>query len=184
MARKREGIQFFPLLIGVILFLIIIAIVHAIFMHEFPIVLYILYPVLVIGLGLTIYFSIKNKDFRDKVFSGLNTFGVFLTKLGLDFVEGEEASRAKKKERIPINGRLKTKVFERADNRCQHCGHKGSLDIHHIDGNPANNKMSNLIVLCPNDHRQAPTIPKQVLKNEAKKPYRLNTTVINKYYKH
>ncbi|NOR84749.1 hypothetical protein GQ473_01390, partial [archaeon] len=57
-----------------------------------------------------------------------------------------------KKIRIPIPGKLKTQIFERAGHRCQKCGRDTTPQIHHIDKNPSNNHLSNLIVLCPTHH--------------------------------
>ena len=58
-------------------------------------------------------------------------------------------------KRKPVSQSARTKVLIRAKGRCEKCGHY--LDdvkphIHHKDGNPKNNKLSNLKVLCPNCH--------------------------------
>ncbi len=57
---------------------------------------------------------------------------------------------------------LLRKLHQRAESRCE--GYKLGLDcavrltadliplIHHIDGNPRNNEISNLVQLCPNCH--------------------------------
>lgn len=37
--------------------------------------------------------------------------------------------------------------------RCGYCEMKGSLHVHHIDGNRENNDPSNLVVLCANCHQ-------------------------------
>jgi len=40
-------------------------------------------------------------------------------------------------------------------NECEMCGYKEHLEIlqvHHIDGNRKNNKLENLMILCPNCH--------------------------------
>lgn len=45
-------------------------------------------------------------------------------------------------------------------NKCQHCGIEKwnnehlAMECHHIDGNKRNNKIENLILLCPNCHSQ------------------------------
>ncbi len=47
-------------------------------------------------------------------------------------------------------------AFHVYPHRCAVCGYNNVLDIlevHHIDGNRANNDISNLIILCPNCHR-------------------------------
>ena len=45
-------------------------------------------------------------------------------------------------------------LYQEADNRCPFCGVADVpvLGIHHIDGNPSNNKIENLIVVCGNCH--------------------------------
>ena len=51
-----------------------------------------------------------------------------------------------------------TLIFERADQRCEWCGDRSDhLEVHHIEprSEGGSNKPSNLIVLCPNHHRQA-----------------------------
>lgn len=66
---------------------------------------------------------------------------------------------AREKKREPIPQRIKTKLFIRSRGRCERCGldlNKEGItpDFHHKDGNPKNNKFSNLIVVCPNCHRK------------------------------
>jgi hypothetical protein len=39
-------------------------------------------------------------------------------------------------------------------NECLVCGYKVSTDVHHWDKNKYNNKKDNLILLCPNHHRE------------------------------
>ncbi|MFA5084167.1 MAG: hypothetical protein WC475_02170 [Candidatus Paceibacterota bacterium] len=40
-------------------------------------------------------------------------------------------------------------------NNCAICGYKISVDVHHRDNNNRNNKPDNLVLLCPNHHREA-----------------------------
>ena len=61
-------------------------------------------------------------------------------------------------KRIPVRQSMKTKLLVRSKGKCEKC-HQ-SLEgikphIHHKDGNPKNNKISNLKVLCPNCHSSA-----------------------------
>ncbi len=61
-------------------------------------------------------------------------------------------------KRIPVGQSLRTKLLVRAKGKCEKC--HCSLDgikphIHHKDGDPKNNKMTNLKVLCPNCHSSA-----------------------------
>lgn len=92
-----------------------------------------------------------------------------ISKLGLDVLKNmEEGERkGKKKKRIPISKELKNKVYDIAGGKCQECGKKGNLKIHHIDGNPSNNRITNLVLLCGNHHDDADkgVIPKWRLKN-------------------
>ena len=42
---------------------------------------------------------------------------------------------------------------KRDGDKCRKCDTPGpGLDVHHIDGNPSNNELSNLITLCPTCH--------------------------------
>jgi len=59
--------------------------------------------------------------------------------------------------RKPIPVSIQKKVIARSRGRCEICGfdfvkHDVKPHIHHKDGNPRNNKLSNLIVVCPNCH--------------------------------
>ena len=48
------------------------------------------------------------------------------------------------------------------ENKCEECGIKGwngkslTCELHHIDGNRGNNKLENLLIVCPNCHSQTP----------------------------
>lgn len=56
------------------------------------------------------------------------------------------------------NSKLKNKLIKERGNACQECKIELWLDkpikleLHHIDGNRANNDPNNLILLCPNCH--------------------------------
>jgi 5-methylcytosine-specific restriction endonuclease McrA len=57
----------------------------------------------------------------------------------------------------PIPRSLRTELLLRCKGKCEKCGldfHKEGIrpHFHHKDGNPKNNKPSNLIVVCPNCH--------------------------------
>jgi hypothetical protein len=62
-----------------------------------------------------------------------------------------------KKKRIPIPTETQRQVFARANNRCQwkDCNKTSYLEIHHIDNDPANNNINNLICLCPYHHKKS-----------------------------
>lgn len=55
---------------------------------------------------------------------------------------------------------LKTRILNIKPYKCEQCGisewngSKIILEVHHIDGNHYNNKLSNLSLLCPNCHSQ------------------------------
>ena len=56
------------------------------------------------------------------------------------------------------NGRwsYRKKAFKHYRAKCFSCGYnknKKILEVHHIDCNRENNKLENLIILCPNCHR-------------------------------
>ncbi len=44
--------------------------------------------------------------------------------------------------------RHQKEILERGKNRCEKCGNKKSLVIHHLDKNTKNNSMKNLLLLC------------------------------------
>ena len=58
------------------------------------------------------------------------------------------------KKRTTIPALTTKKVFQEADNRCSFCSvtDVAVLEIHHLDENPSNNQLDNLIVVCANCH--------------------------------
>lgn len=60
---------------------------------------------------------------------------------------------AVKKDRIPIPSEVSAEVLFLSDRTCCVCNFRGkSVQIHHIDENPSNNKIENLSVLCLECH--------------------------------
>ena len=60
-----------------------------------------------------------------------------------------------KKKRIPIPEDLAADVLLAADRTCCVCRENGkAVQIHHIDGDPSNNTLENLVVLCLEHHNQ------------------------------
>lgn len=58
-----------------------------------------------------------------------------------------------KKKRIPIPPKVAAQIMFESDRTCCVCTSKGKkIQIHHIDDNPANNKLENLAVLCLECH--------------------------------
>ena len=65
-------------------------------------------------------------------------------------IEHEQFKNGNKRHSRLLWSKMKSNSF------CKECGFKGhscQLDIDHIDGNPKNNKKTNLQVLCANCHR-------------------------------
>lgn len=58
-----------------------------------------------------------------------------------------------KKLRIPITQKTRVYIYERAEYRCEHCDNDICEQIHHKDGNPANNEYSNLMAVCYRCHK-------------------------------
>ena len=58
------------------------------------------------------------------------------------------------KERKKPTQRTRAKLQKEAGSRCPICGNEdvGEFQVHHLDGNPANDAFQNLLLLCPNCH--------------------------------
>lgn len=73
---------------------------------------------------------------------------------------GEVSGLKKIGNTYKISDSIRTYLLQKYNNKCQKCGWgelnpitgKCPLEIHHIDGNHANNKLDNLELLCPNCH--------------------------------
>ncbi len=61
-------------------------------------------------------------------------------------------SKRKYKPRIPISTDLRKAVYQLFDKACRSCGNKQANQIHHIDGDPSNNHIRNLELLCYDCH--------------------------------
>ena len=62
---------------------------------------------------------------------------------------------SKLKRRIPITKLQRQNVYSRCKNICEYCdSHTDFLEVHHKDGNPANNYKDNLMGCCPNCHKK------------------------------
>lgn len=62
--------------------------------------------------------------------------------------------QGKKLARVPIPAATQTAVLTASGHRCVVCGSR-SIQIHHINGNRADNRVANLVVLCLEHHDQA-----------------------------
>ncbi len=58
------------------------------------------------------------------------------------------------KQRKSVSSLSSKKLYQEADSRCPFCGvaDVAMLEIHHIDGDPSNNQIENLIIVCGNCH--------------------------------
>jgi len=66
--------------------------------------------------------------------------------------ENQAPQRPKQRKSVPAL--TSKKLYQEVDNRCPFCdvADVAVLEIHHIDGDPSNNKIENLIVVCGNCH--------------------------------
>jgi len=66
----------------------------------------------------------------------------------------EKPSRKRPKQRKAIPALLSKKLYQEVANHCPFCdiADVAVLEIHHIDEDPSNNKIENLIVVCGNCH--------------------------------
>lgn len=111
--------------------------------------------------------NIPNKGNNTKTLRGI------LDTNNIDYSHFTGRSRNYKAKDIPLDDYLSNKVGIKAfalkqklikaglkENKCECCGISEwqnkpiSCQLHHIDGNPSNNSLENLQVLCPNCHSQ------------------------------
>jgi hypothetical protein len=181
MANQINKIQIFPLLVGLLMIFVIGCIIWTVIPPEYHILIYIAGILAVIGAVLIIHRCIKEPEFREKTLSTLEKIAAGISRFGLDFLKDTDKKRGKKK-RLPIPDKTKNKVYDMAGGKCQECGKKGNLKIHHIDGNPSNNRITNLVLLCGNHHDDADkgVIPKWRLKKIREKQAHSGHTIYSK----
>jgi len=71
------------------------------------------------------------------------------------YLNAEKDEKAKSGKRKQFPKLTKEKALENQQNRCRLCGKKSKVwDFDHIDGDKANNDISNCQALCPNCHAE------------------------------
>jgi 5-methylcytosine-specific restriction endonuclease McrA len=93
-----------------------------------------------------VFNAIKNQNWRDPMKNPKTAEKVAQGRLGANNPnwKGGKSNRS-------IYGRQRLKRLGLL-NFCWLCGKKGELHVHHINKNPKDNELSNLIVLCPKCH--------------------------------
>ena len=158
MAKNNPHIRLIPLIAGLLFIAFLILLVRVGIPQEYLIYLNILIVLLIVGILIVVYFCVKNVSFREKTFSVMNLILGSISKLGehvIEDLQSEEKGGKGKEKRIPISHKKKNEVYDIAGGKCQFCGKTSNLKIHHIDGNPSNNNIANLILLCGNHHDDA-----------------------------
>ncbi len=113
---------------------------------------------IVLGLILVIfaYCMFQFATFRQAMLSAIKSLGTkFLGWLRTESQEQHPTLTVPQRTTVPKETRIQ--AFDRARHRCQfpHCRERANLEIHHIDKDPSNHKLANLIVLCKNHHAMA-----------------------------
>ena len=93
--------------------------------------------------------TLRHKQYADKIFKMIENDGVILT------------------DNVPQNHKawFKRYLISKQNAKCSQCGwgeaHPTTgnvmIELDHIDGNPCNNKLDNVRLLCPNCHSLTPT---------------------------
>lgn len=151
--------------IGAILLVAIIVIYYygSQFVTSHPYWSLIIGVLIISGIAILIKKSIENPELREKE----KTILSFIFDAIKSFASQSSKGNREKKVRVQIPNDIENAVYDRAGDKCQIGGEHGNLKIHHIDGNPSNNNLNNLILLCGNHHDEADkgVIPKLRLKN-------------------
>jgi predicted restriction endonuclease len=70
-------------------------------------------------------------------------------------VQVVEKKKRGRKLRLPLSDARRKEVLEIYDYRCSVCGYYSkSNQIHHVDNNPSNNQLENLVVYCYECHKK------------------------------
>jgi hypothetical protein len=80
---------------------------------------------------------------------------ICLSKKPIETVQDRSATLGPPREPLPVY--LRRQVYNRALRQCENpfCQSKGRLEVHHIDMNHQNNRLFNLVALCPICHEGA-----------------------------
>jgi hypothetical protein len=135
--RLRDEVVVAVIVMAIILFAIIVG-----WWEKHAVIGWTVLGVVVIAFGFSLY---RFERFRTWVFKKSKSTGEKI-------VFTDEAPG---REQIPQN--LYSKIMNHANNRCQNpdCRFQGKPQIHHINQNNRDNRMWNLIALCPNCHAEA-----------------------------
>jgi hypothetical protein len=65
-----------------------------------------------------------------------------------------KSGRPQNTTRVPVPKKIKRLLVETRGGICEWCKEEVFQQIHHIDGNPANNNLTNLMLICYECHKQ------------------------------
>ena len=71
---------------------------------------------------------------------------------GLDFAGGMQVTTKASRTSRAAWRRLRVEVLTRDGWRCRKCGKAGRLEVHHVDHNPRNDALGNLVTWCVSCH--------------------------------
>ncbi len=135
--RMRDEVILVLAFLGILLLALILG-----WWQEHSIIGWTIIGILVVLFGFSLY---RFPKFRSWIFKKGKSTGEKV--VYTDLVPG--------REQIPQN--LYVKIMHHANNRCQNpdCKYQGKPQIHHINQNNRDNRLWNLIALCPNCHTDA-----------------------------
>ena len=110
------------------------------------------------------YLSVSEEDM-------IKAIDLALAREESEWISNKGAKKPKDRKRLPIPQKVQRKVLVRSEGRCEKCDNSlGNVTphIHHKNGDPKDNNLSNLIVLCPNCHSRTLTYKKPKAPTHAK----------------
>ena len=81
----------------------------------------------------------------------------FTTLTYTDYMIRNNNRITRKKNRIAISAGLRLRMIQQVENCCERCNNYYDckiLEIHHIDGDPSNDDVGNMMVCCANCHKE------------------------------